>query len=234
MSDSDIDEDSFNALNTARSGWKIRYNQIDSNDIKAVLDKLAYEGSFIYWIKPSDGKLKYYYLPNKSGTSADHNLTKHDVSDLNVNHADFSNIVTKWELMSDKHPAKNEYRTKATLTNSSARTDLNIIDATHGVKEVKLDALVANVSSSADPSSDNTNDNWAGYYDGILGDVGIIVSGKAFGKFAVSMEIGDVVEFSDAPTSKFFGSSYSGKIFVITKTQKTTDAASFTAVEIRK
>jgi hypothetical protein len=232
VDDSDGNITGWSALDTARSGWNIRYWLLEPEDLGDVLNKLQKEGAFVFMYRP-DGTMRYWYLPNKSGTSADHTLTKHDVSDLSISHTDFSSLITKWELHSERHPAEDRHMTSATLTNSSARTDWNI-QTEENTKEVKLDALVANVSSSADPSSDNTNDNWAGYYDGILGDVGILVSGKAFGKFAVTMEIGDVVEFSDAPTSKFFGESYSGKIFVITKTQKTTDAASFTAVEIRK
>jgi hypothetical protein len=43
-----------------------------------------------------------------------------------------------------------------------------------------------------------------------------------------------VIAFSTAPTDKFFGESYSGKKFVITKIQKSVDSASFEAFELKE
>ena len=228
VDDSDANITGWTALDSARSGWNLRYWLLEPESVKSILEKLQYEGCFIFWFR-GDGTMRYYHRPDSP--SADFTLTKHDVTDLKVSHTDFSDLVTTMKINYEKHPAENRYISNQTKSNGSARTNWNI-QSDENIKEIKLDALVANTAGDYD---DDPNDGFFSYYANLNSDVRLMISGKILNpKFAYQSEIGDVIAFSTAPTDKFFGESYSGKKFVITKIQKSVDSASFEAFELKE
>ncbi len=68
--------DGWSDLNTARSGWDIRWWTLEEIELKKILEKLQYEGCFIFRYK-ADGSPQYIHIPNSP--SVDHSLTKNDI-----------------------------------------------------------------------------------------------------------------------------------------------------------
>lgn len=189
------DPTGWSALDTARSSWTLRYWLNEPKLLKDVLNKLSYEGSFIYRMRQDD-TLQFIHVPNTP--SNDHTVTKDDISNFNISHTPFSNLITKSEYEYDKHPAENRYISTATVTNSTTRTNYNI-STEDNVKKIRLDALVAAVSGGTGMNASHAN-----YYNELNGEVRVLMSCDIVNpQIAASMEVGDIVYISDMPVSAF-------------------------------
>ena len=125
----------------------------------------------------------------------------------------------------DKHPAKNVYLNDVTLTNggnNTLRTRLNITNDKENVKEVKLDAYV----------DDSSAQRFFDYYDGILGDLFIKISGEIVNPAYYKLEVGDQIAIDSNFPYGPFGESWSGKVFMITSTQRAAHKMRFAARQI--
>ena len=217
--------DGWTNLNTDRSGWTIRWWEQEPQELKKLLEKLQYEGCFIFKFK-ADGSPQYIHITDSP--TADYTLTKKDIKDFSVKHTPLSQLLTKMELSYDKHPAENKYRSTATEQDSTARTNWNI-EAKENTRQVKLDALVGNVASDFD---DDPNDGFVSYYANISGDIKLQVSGRVINPDLYNIEVGDIVDFSDMHPEKAFGQSWSGKNFMITSIGRTVGTLKFEGREI--
>ena len=200
----------WTALNTARSGWNIRWWAVEPEELKKALEKIAYEGCFIFRFK-ADGSPQYIFVPDSS--TADKTLTKNDIKDFQVKPSNFSNLLTKMDISYEKHPAENRYLTSVSSVNSTARTNW-AVETKENIKQVKLDAYVAPAIPTT-PSA-NPNDDFYSYYDNIFGDIKLVVSGSIVNPEFYNIEVGDIVDFSNMYPTKAFGQSWSGKNFMIT------------------
>ena len=217
--------DGWGDLMSARSGWDIRWWEEEEIELKKILEKLQYEGCFIFRYK-ADGSPQYIHIPDSP--SADHSLTKNDIKDFSVKHTPFSELLTKMELSYEKHPAENRYISTATKQDTTARANWNI-QAKENIKQIKLDALVDNVASNFDG---DPNDGFVSYYANIFGDIKIQVSGAIVNPIFYGMEVGDIVDFSSMHPTKAFGESWSGKNFIITGLTRSVGTLKFDAREI--
>ena len=219
------DPTGWSDLNTARSGWGIRWWTLEEIELKKSLEKLQYEGCFIFRYK-ADGSPQYIHIPDSP--SVDHSLTKNDIKGFSVKHTPFSELLTKMELSYEKHPAENRYISTATKQDTTARANWNI-QAKENIKQIKLDALVDNVASNFDG---DPNDGFVSYYANIFGDIKIQVSGAIVNPIFYGMEVGDIVDFSSMHPTKAFGESWSGKNFIITGLTRSVGTLKFDAREI--
>jgi len=226
--DTDTDLDGWNALNSARSGWDLRWWTLKSVELKKVLEKLQYEGGFIFRYK-ADGTPQYIHVPDSP--SVDETLTKHDISDISVKHTPFSDLITKMEINYEKHPAENKYISSSTHVGSgnTVRDNWNI-QTKENIKEIKLDALVDNIGST-DLTGD-PNDGFADYYANIFGDIKLQVSGTIVNPDYFTLEVGKILNFSDMYPEKAFGEAWTGKDFMITSMSRTLGKTTFEAREI--
>ena len=162
--------------------------------LKKKKKKLQYEGGFISRFR-ADASFQYIVIP--SSPSAAVTLTSSDISKLDVAHVPFDEIITKMHIQWDKHPAKNVYLNDVTLTNggnNTLRTRLNITNDKENVKEVKLDAYV----------DDSSAQRFFDYYDGILGDLFIKISGEIVNPAYYKLEVGDQIAIdSNFPDETF-------------------------------
>ena len=219
--DADSNIDGWSALNTSRtqSGkeWKIRYWNLEPKELKRELEKLQYEGGFIFKFK-SDGSMQYIHIPDSP--SASETLTKADISNINVKPTSFSNLVTKMDINYRKHPAEKKYLKLVSSSNSSVRKKYNIKED-ENIKSVNLDAYVApDIPSS--PSS-SKNDDFFSYYSNIDSDIKISVSCEIVNPKYYNLEVGDFISFSDMHPETPFGfnsSNWSGLVFIITTIQR--------------
>ena len=215
--DADSNIDGWSTLNTSRtqSGkeWKIRYWNLEPKQLKKELEKLQYEGGFIFKFK-ADGSMQYIHIPDSP--SASETLTKADISNINVKPTSFSKLLTKMDINYRKHPAEKKYLKLVSSSNSSVRKKYNIKED-ENIKSVNLDAYVAPEIPSS-PSS-NKNDDFFSYYSNIDSDIKISVDCEIVNPKYYNLEVGDFISFNDMHPETPFGfnsSNWSGLVFIIT------------------
>jgi hypothetical protein len=130
----------WSALDTARNGWNLRWWQLKPVELEKTLNKLAYEGGFIFRFK-SDGSPQYIVIP--SSPSTDKTLSKNDIKGFTVKPSSMSELLTKSEIEFNKHPSDEKYRDFYSWANSTARTNWNI-QAKENIANIRLDALISN------------------------------------------------------------------------------------------
>ena len=225
---SSSDPTGWSDLNSAKD-WTLRYWQNDIIDLQKALDKLQFEGGFIY--VPNRG-----YIFIKDSESADVTLSKNDLSNVKIEHTPFSDLQTLMNINYQKHPSESRYIVSVDSTNSTTRTNYNIASAENKT-QVNLDTYISPTIPTS-PSS-NPNDDWYTYYDNIFGEVKGIVSGKIINpKFFNHDDNGDLlgigskVSFADMHPEKLFGKDFSNLIFIITDFKRSPGTIEFTAREI--
>ena len=217
--------DGWSDLETSKD-WAIRWWQLEPIELKKALEKLQYEGGFIFRYK-ADGSPQYIHI--KDSHTADETLTKADLSGVSVKPSSFSELITQIDVNYERHPAENKYMTSQTSTNATARTNWNI-QAKENIMKVDLDAYVS-PTIPATPST-NPNDDFYTYYDNIFGDIKLIVSGTIVNPKYYNLEVGKVLAFSDMYPIKAFNTSWSGLKFMITGLTRTAGTLKFEAREI--
>ena len=184
----------WGALDTSRSGWDLRYWTYKEVSLLKILEKMAYEGGFVFRYR-YDGTPQYIHIANSPST--DHILSKFDISNINVASMPLSEIVSKRNIEFEKHPAENRYISTLTTedTSNNIRKKFNIKEK-ENIEDIKLDMLVANVGT-VDCGSGNPNDSFANYYANITGDIKLLVTCDIVNPAFYDMEVGDVIEFDE-------------------------------------
>ena len=226
---SNSDPTGWSNLNSDKN-WVIRYWQNDIIDLEKALEKLQYEGGFIY--SPNRG-----YIHIKDSESADITLSKIDLADISIEHTPFSELQTSMNINYQKHPAeKTRYIVSQDSANSTTRTNYNIATP-ENKSQVRLDTYISPTIPTT-PSS-NPNDDWYTYYDNIFGSVKAIVKATIVNpKFynhdddADLLGIGSKVKFEDMYPEKIFGKAFTNVIFMITNFSRSPGKITFTAREI--
>jgi len=219
------DPEGWTNLN-ADKDWGIRWWALEPEELKKTLEKLQYEGGFIFRYK-GDGSAQYIHI--RDSLTTNETLNKYDVKDFSINHTPFSDLLTKMDISYEKHPAENRYITTQTSTNSTARTDWNI-QTKENISQVNLDAYVSPTIPST-PSA-NTNDDFYTYYDSIFGTIKTIVSGTIINTKYYGLDVGDILEFENMYPEKIFGESWSGKQYMITSLHRSPGTLKFEAREL--
>lgn len=237
---SDDDEvDGWGALDTARDGWDIRYWTLKEVKLIDVLNRMAFEGGFIFRFK-ADGKPQYIHIANSPSTN--HTLSKDDISGIKINISPFSELITKRNIVYEKHPAENRYISSVTAVVTSGttpRTKWNI-QAKENIEEVQLEMLVnkvADIDGDGDIADENTNDSFAAYYNNIYGDLKLIVNCTVVNPAFFGIEVGNIIEFNEDnmfPTSPMGhnSSTWNNLKMIVTSTNRTLGKLSITTREI--
>ena len=220
--------DGWSDLDSAKD-WKIRYWKLEPVELKRELEKLQYEGGFIFRYKKGDTTNPQYIFIKDSYTSTDYTLTKNDVSGISIAPDGFNSLLTKMNINYQKHPSENSYYYSQESSNSTSRTNYNI-NSKENIKEVRLEAYVSPEIPSS-PSS-NPNDDFYTYYDNIFGDIKIEVSGNIVNPKFYDIDVGDTVDFSNMYPEKAFGKSFTNVVFMITSIQRNPGVLKFKAREI--
>jgi len=218
-------------LNTDRAidNWKIRYWQLEPVKLKDILDKLAYEFGFVAKYTAT-GELKYIYVKKSSELSATLNLTKNDISNVNISTTGINNVITEMKISNKLHPAdSSRYYDTVTAKNATARIKYNIADK-EGIQDVNLDAHVGAIPASADA---DCNADFYSYYDNITGDIKMLLSCDVVNPAkGYQLETGDVVTFTDMPV-EMFGTDFStSTYFMIVELKRSLGKVSITAREV--
>ena len=208
------------ALNTDKD-WRIRYWVNEPALLINVLEKLQYEGGFIFRFN-GQGAGEYIYIPDSIST--DHTLNTDDLADIDISLSPMSDVITSMDIEYRKHPALSGHMTKVSATNSTAISDLKI-GTNENKKTIRLDAYVGDASGENDiptASTSNVNDDWYSYYDNILGSQKLIISATIVNPLFYGIDVGDFVAFNTMPVDPF-GASWSGKDFIVTNISRKID-----------
>ena len=218
-------------LNTDRAidNWKIRYWQLEPVKLKDKLDKLAYEFGFVAKYTATE-ELKYIYVKKSSELSATLNLTKDDISNVNIATTGINNVITEMKISNKLHPAvSNRYYDTVTAKNTTSRIKYNLGDK-EGIQAINLDAHVGAIPTSANA---DCNADFYSYYDNILGDIKMLVSCDIVNPAkGYQLETGDIITFTDMPV-ELFNTSFSASIFfMIVEYKRSPGKVSITAREV--
>jgi len=187
--------------------WNIRYWINRPTSLKKVLEELQYNGGFIGRYN-SQGDYEYIFIPDS--ITANHTLTKEDISKIDISLTPFDKVITSMDIEYEKHPATSGYVSEVNSSNSSSISAYNV-DSKENKKQIKLNALVSAPASS--PSS-NPNDDFYTYYNNILGGVKHLVSFTVVNPIKYGMDVGDFIVFDNMSVEPF-GGSWSGKNFIV-------------------
>ena len=223
----------YSDLNTAKS-WQGRLWDIKEKSIKSILDKLAFEGGFCYTFSAA-GVLKYIFVKD-SYSSADHTLDKNDINNISISHTPTSDMIMDITVNFNKHPAKDEYRSQATDSDSTLRTKYNIA-ATEQKHVFNLDYLTNGAGGDLDCSDDDPNDGFMNYYGNLSISPRVIVSADIVNPAKFNVEIGDICSFSSMPTDKAFNKSWTAsdtKYYMITEISRSSGKISCTFTNVTK
>ncbi len=203
--------ENWDDMNSEHS-WDGRLWQLEPTKLADLLNKLQYEGQFIFRLK-NDNSPQYIFLRNQP--AADHIITKHDISNFQVSDTDFRSIATKYILNFRKHPAESgKYIQQTTITDSTARTLYNIQNTTDNTKTINLDYIVDDASAGSD-----INSSWHNYRKQLFGTVKTIIKCKIVNPQFYSMDVGDIVALEDMHV-KAYNVDYSDTAYMITSVQR--------------
>lgn len=218
-------------LNTDRAidNWKIRYWQLEPVKLKDILDKLAYEFGFVAKYTATE-ELKYIYVKQSTELSATLNLTKDDITNVNIATTGINNVITEMQISNKLHPAvSNRYYNTVTAQNSTSRIKYNLGDK-EGIQAINLNAHVGAIPTSADS---DCNADFYSYYNNIVGDIKMLVSCDIVNPAkGYQLETGDIITFTDMPV-ELFNTNFSGSIFfMIVEYKRSPGKVSITAREV--
>ena len=229
----DTNIDGFQDLDTDRSDWNARLYFTKETPLENILEKLQFEGCFIFRYKQGDEtKPQYIHIKDSYSSGDITTLTKNDISDVSISHTQVSNIITDFTVNYQKHPATDDYRSQETFAVSADRTKYNI-DTLEGKKTFNLDYLTDqdDVQEQTDP-----NDSFINYYHNILGTPKLIMSFTIVSLEYLTLEVGSVINFDNTnmyPEAPFgISNGWSDLKFMITKTGKNIDKTTITARQI--
>ena len=228
--------DGWTSLNSAKD-WKIRYWRYELTSLKDVLEKLQYEGGFIFRFKKGNTATPQYIHIRDSYSSShiDYTITKNDIKSAVFNITPLTDLVTRMNINYRKHPTNKRYGLKKTASSTTARTNYNI-NSKENVLDINLDAYVDPVITEYDGSTlvenANSNDNFFAYYYNVLGVPRIEVTANMINPKFYNLDIGDLVDFSNMYPVKVFNQSYTNKVFMITSVDRKVGNLKFKAREV--
>jgi hypothetical protein len=212
-----VNTTAWNALNAAKD-WQGRLWEHKKKPIKSILDRLAFEGGFCYTFSAS-GELKYIFAAD-SYSSADHTLDKNDLKGITISHTPISNMIMDMTVNYNRHPAKDEFRSQVTDSDSTLRTNYNIA-STEQKHIFDLDYLTTGQGSDLDCAAvgADPNDGFMNYYGSLLVSPRILIKAQIVNPAKFNMELGDICTFSSMPTAKAFNKTFTAsgdKYYMIT------------------
>lgn len=228
--------DGWSALETSKD-WLIRYWKLNLTSLQSVLEKLQYEGGFIFRFKRGNTAVpQYIHIKDSYGDSdVDYTITKHDIKNININITPFSDLITKMNVNDRKHPTGKRYTRLRTATSSTVRTAYNIASKENTL-DVNLDAYINPEITEYDNSTKvedaNANDNFFSYYYQVVGVPRLIVTGSIVNFAFYNIDVGDIVEFADMQPVKAFNKAFTDVAFMITSITRKVGVLDFEAQEI--
>ena len=209
--------DGFSDVETARPDWLVRMWVHEPTEVKEILEKLQYEGQFIFVWKPDQVPRYVVVKSSYSAGDVDATLTDADIDGIQISHIPLTSIVTKYEVDNTPHPADASRYMEHETASSSARTALGYT-GDENTESVELDWLVDQV------------DEWT--------DARFRVVGNTFARLAFSivnpahyaLDIGDIVKMDLSLDAG--GADWADVYFMVTDVQRTQGQLKIKAQEV--
>jgi hypothetical protein len=207
--------DGWTAINTARANWDVRFWIHEPEPLIDVLERLQYEGCFVFHVRPNGTGT---YIAVKSSYSAGDVAATLDVaqdcSGLGISLTHIKDLVTKYEVDFHRHPAiDGRYIDRQTAT-SGSRSDYSFA-STENIERVTLDYLV---TTESDDSSDVSG--WTDYREIVSGAIKTLVSITVLNPRYFFLEVGDIVKFTNVKQAQDTFGTLTSKYYMITKTAR--------------
>ena len=225
--------DGFSAVETDRSDWGARLYFTKEQSFKKLLEKIQFEGCFIFRFKQGDStQPQYLHVKDSYSSSEITTLDKDDISNVSLSHTSVSDLLTKFIVNYKKHPANDTYRATETFEVSSDRSKYNIATL-ENIKTFNLDYLV---EQNDVQEQTNPNDSFINYYHNLLGVPKLIIDFTIVSTKYYDLEVGSIINFDNSnmyPSAPFgISNGWSDLKFMITKTGRTIGKISVTARQI--
>ena len=211
--------------------WKIRYWELEPTNLSKTLEKLQYEGGFIFRFRKGDLNQPEYIFIKDSYSATNLTLSQYDLKDISINPDSFNSVITKMDINYQKHPNpdQNKYLFLQNCSNPSSKAEY-VVNAKENKKEIKLDAYVYPEIPSS-PSS-TPNDDFYSYYNNINGVVRLNISSELINPKYFDINVGNTVQFTDMYPVKMFDKSFTDMVFMITSISRKVGSIKFKAREI--
>ena len=212
--------DGYSDLDTARSQsnkeWFARFWQLQPKTLQATLERLQFEGGFVFRFKSDDSP--QYLFVRDSYSSVDYTIAKNDISKISVSNTPIGDLLTKYIVNYERHPGNDTYIKSQTSSNDTSRTNFNIATK-ENISQVNLDYLVSNGAGTVgatDLTTGNPNDGFANYYGYLVSNVKLLVDVDIVNPALIGIEVGDIVKFdnTDMYPEKAFASDWTNKAFM--------------------
>lgn len=217
--------------------WGIRYWQNELEPLSDILERLQYEGGFIFKFKRGNIAEPEYIFIKDSYSSGDvqYTLTKNDISSPDIKVTNFSSLITKMNVNYQLHATEDKYMKNKTASSYTARNNFNI-QSKENIVDVNLDAYVSPDVTEYDNSTlvenANSNNDFFAYYYNISGIPRLLISANIVNPSFYDIDIGDIVQFSDMYPEKAFGKAFTNLVFIITSLARTQGVLKIQAREI--
>jgi hypothetical protein len=207
--------DGWSAVDTARANWDARLWLLEPTPVKDVLEKLQYEGAFVYHIRPNGTgnyiAVKSSYAAGDVAATLD---VQQDCRGLMVSHTPAGDLVTKYEVDFQRHPADDSRYLGHITATGSARSDFDF-GSTENIETAQLDYLVTTDSGDA-----QTVSAWTTYRDLLCGDVTTTATLTVVNPRFWLLEVGDIVKLSNPRPQDDPFANLTTAYYMVTKTQR--------------
>jgi len=213
-------------VNSLRSAWNLRWWLLEPEELEKILQQMQKEFAFIFKWR-ADGSGSYWAIKDSySSSDVAVTLNSSDIKSLDISHTPYSELMTKYEIEYEKHPAVDRYFNSITSedTTNDVRSKYNI-----GTKEnINKISLEMNINKPGNTDvgagGSDPNDGYADYYMNLFGDIKKIIKCEVINPSkAYTIETGDVIQFSNTAGEmpvQPFGGDWSNYYMVTSTTRR--------------
>ncbi len=185
------------------------------------MENIQKEGAFV-WLQGVDAARVAYIKSSYAGGDVVATIDGQTISDLEIDHTSFSEIVTKTKYQYNLHPESEDPQDTTTQTNSN-RSDYNFA-SDENIETVTLDYLYDQ------PTLNTSNSSLGIINDQIRGEPHIMAQCELLKPADQIIEVGDIVQFENMPYEPFSG-DWNG-YWIVIKTTRSVGKLRVTAQEI--
>jgi len=210
-------------INTEKANWDVRLWQHKPEKLTKILEKLQYEGCFVYHTRATGAGAYLVLKSSYASGDVDMTLTNDRVKNLKITHIAPDDMVTKWEVSSNPHPADNSRYLEQETASSANRANWGFT-GDENTETVELDYLVNTAAGAVDMSG------FTDYREQVVGTVVQTVKFDLAYSKDMLLEVGDIIQFSGIATDPF--GDLNTIYWAVTKTSRSVGKMNITALEV--
>ncbi len=238
----DANLEGWNELDTARNSWICRYASAEPEKVKDIIDNIAYEGGFVFKMRPSRDNTKkgrYIFVKDSyNGNDINYTISANDLDDkgINAETTKFADLVTYRTIKYDYNHGSRKYQEEKIAKNATTRTKYDI-RTEENKEDVTLEALTTPIANTNNQNElqGTANAAFANYYNNINGDVKILIKANVVNPKFFGMECGDIINFKEDlnELGKCYSHEWNHIIFMVTKVNRGYNEVGFEAIQVQ-